>query len=137
VSAAIVLGDQADEGNGDAPVRRGESDRRLDGRQIVVKAATIESKELWKESESIASESLEGHWVIGRKAAKRRRDEQRDGGRNDGNESEDHRRYANMYSIEHRTGEESGGCTSLERGRMHKAEGSIGSKNGLVSLISE
>jgi hypothetical protein len=53
------------------------------------------------------------------------------------NESQDHRRYANVYSIERRTGEESGGCSDLERGRSHKAEGSIVSENGLVSLISE
>jgi hypothetical protein len=42
-----------------------------------------------------------------------------------------------MYSIDCRAGDESGGCSGLERGRSYKAEGLIGSKNGLVSLISE
>jgi hypothetical protein len=67
-------------------------------------------------------------------------DGETDSGREDAmmrNESEDHRRYANMYSIERRTGEESGGCSDLERRRSHKAEGSIVSENHLVSLISE
>jgi hypothetical protein len=41
-------------------VRRVESDRLLDCRQIVVEAARVDGKELEKESESIASESLEG-----------------------------------------------------------------------------
>jgi hypothetical protein len=54
-----------------------------------------------------------------------------------GSESKDHRRYANMYSIEHRTGEESDGWRDLERGRRYKTEGSIRSKNAFVSLISE
>jgi hypothetical protein len=35
----------------------------------VVEAATADGKELGKESELIASEGLEGHWVIGEKAA--------------------------------------------------------------------
>jgi hypothetical protein len=55
----------ADEGNDDAPVRRVESDRRLDGQQVVVEAARVDGKELGKESESIASECLEGHWGKG------------------------------------------------------------------------
>jgi hypothetical protein len=74
VSPAIVLGDQADGGNDDPPVRRVESDRRLDGRQVVVEVAKVDGKDLGKESESIASEGLEGRWVIGRKAAGRQRD---------------------------------------------------------------
>jgi hypothetical protein len=101
----------------------------------VAYAARAVGKELGKESESIASESLEGHWVIGRKADSRRRDGETDRGREDTmmrNESQDHRRYANMYSIERRTREESGGCSDLERGRNHKAGGSIVSENGLV-----
>jgi hypothetical protein len=58
VSLVIVLGDQADEGSYDAPVRGMESDRRLDGREVVVEAPRIEDKDLEKEFESIASESL-------------------------------------------------------------------------------
>jgi hypothetical protein len=46
-----------------------ESDRRLDGRQVVVEVARADGKELEKESKSIASESLEGHCVIGKKSA--------------------------------------------------------------------
>jgi hypothetical protein len=65
VSRVIVLGDQADGGNDDAPVRRVESDRRFDGRQVVVEAPRVESKDRENEFESIASEGLEGHWVIG------------------------------------------------------------------------
>jgi hypothetical protein len=42
-----------------------------------------------------------------------------------------------MYSIERRTGDKSSGCSDLEKGRSHKAEGSIESENGFVSLISE
>jgi hypothetical protein len=38
----------------------------------VIEAARVEGKELGKESESIAWEGIEGHWVIGRKAARRR-----------------------------------------------------------------
>jgi hypothetical protein len=45
------------------------------------------------------------------------------------NESKDHRKDANMYSIDWRMGEESSG---LERGRRNKASGSIESENGLV-----
>jgi hypothetical protein len=48
------------------------------------------------------------------------------------NESKDHRKYANMYSIDFRTGEESGKSSGLERGRTDKAGGSIGSENGFV-----
>jgi hypothetical protein len=58
------LNDQADEGNNDAPVRCVESDRRLDGRQVVVEAASVEGKELEKESESIGWEGLDGDRVI-------------------------------------------------------------------------
>jgi hypothetical protein len=61
VSQVIILGDQADAGNDDAPVRRVESD----GREVVVEAPSVEGKDLEKEFESIASEGLEGHWVIG------------------------------------------------------------------------
>jgi hypothetical protein len=46
-------------------------------------------------------------------------------------------RMQNMYSIDCRAGDESGGCSGLERGRSYKAKGLIGSKNGLISLISE
>jgi hypothetical protein len=87
VSPVIVPGDQGDGGNDEAPVRRVESDRHLDGRQVVVEAARAEGRDLGKESESIASEGLEGHWDHWKKAAERRRDGQRDGERNDGNES--------------------------------------------------
>jgi hypothetical protein len=97
------LNDEADEGNDDAPVRRVESDRRLDGRQVVVEVARVDGKALGNESESIASEGLDGHWDHWEKAAEKRRDGQRDGGQNDGNESKCHRRYVNMYSIERRT----------------------------------
>jgi hypothetical protein len=38
----------------------------------VAEAVRVEGRELEKESESIASEDLEGHWVIGREAARRR-----------------------------------------------------------------
>jgi hypothetical protein len=65
VSPVIVLKAQADESNDDAPVRRVESYRRLDGRQLVVEAARADRKELGKESESIGSEGLEGHWQKG------------------------------------------------------------------------
>jgi hypothetical protein len=41
----------------------------------VVDAARVEGKDLEKEFESIASEGLDGHWVIGRKAARRQRDD--------------------------------------------------------------
>jgi hypothetical protein len=81
-----VLNDQADEGNDDAPVRRVESDRRLDGRQVVVEAARADSKELGKESESTASEGLDGHWDHWNhreKEAERRRDGETDRRRED------------------------------------------------------
>jgi hypothetical protein len=39
------------------------------------------------------------------------------------NESEDHRRYTNIYSIDCRTGEESDDRSGLERGRSHEVEG--------------
>jgi hypothetical protein len=52
-------------------VRRAESD----GREVVAEAPSVEGKGFEKEFESIASEGLEGHWVIGRKAARRQRDD--------------------------------------------------------------
>jgi hypothetical protein len=82
-SGVIVLGDQANGGNDDASVRRVESDRRLDGRQVVVEAPKVEGKDLEKEFELTASEGLERCWVIGRKAVRRRRDGQREGRCND------------------------------------------------------
>jgi hypothetical protein len=57
VSRVIILGDQADGGNDDAPVRGVESD----GREVMVEAPRAEGKDLEKEFESIASEGLEGH----------------------------------------------------------------------------
>jgi hypothetical protein len=39
-----------------------EGDRRIDGRQVEAEAAGVDGKELGKESESIASGGLEGHW---------------------------------------------------------------------------
>jgi hypothetical protein len=39
-----------------------ESDRLLAGQQVVVEAVRVGRKELGTESESIASEGLEGHW---------------------------------------------------------------------------
>jgi hypothetical protein len=126
------LNDQADEGNDGAPARRVESDRRLGGRQVVVEAARVDRKELQKESESTASECLEGHWEKGIRETDRGREVEMMR-----NEGKDHRMDANMYSIDCRTGDESGGSSGLERGRSHKAEGLIGSKNGPVSLISE
>jgi hypothetical protein len=71
VSRVIVLGDQADGGNDDTPVRRVESD----GREVVVEAPSVERKDIEKEFELIASEGFEGHWLIGRKAARRQRDD--------------------------------------------------------------
>jgi hypothetical protein len=68
--------DLADEGHNNAPVRRVESDRLLAGRQIEVEEATVDGKELGKESESIASEGVEDHCE---KAAGKRRDGQREG----------------------------------------------------------
>jgi hypothetical protein len=46
----------------------------------VVEAPRVEGKGLEKEFESIASEGFEGHWVIERKAARRRRDRETDKG---------------------------------------------------------
>jgi hypothetical protein len=85
-----------------------------------------------KQSESITSEDFEGHWEKGSRGMHRRREEEMMG-----NESKSHRKDANMSSIGCRTGGESGRCGGLERGRSYKAEGLIGSQNGLVSLISE
>jgi hypothetical protein len=101
----------------------------------VVEAPRVEGKDLEKEFESIASEGLEGHWAIGKKAARRRRDRETDRRRKDAtmrNESKDHRKYANMYRMDCRTGEESSESSGLERGRRDKAGGSIGSEDGLV-----
>jgi hypothetical protein len=50
----------------------------------VVEAARVDGKELGKESESVASEGLEVHWVTRRKAAGRRRDGQREERCNEG-----------------------------------------------------
>jgi hypothetical protein len=47
---------------------------------FVVETPTVEGKDLEKEFESIASEGLEGHRVIGRKAARRHRDRETDRG---------------------------------------------------------
>jgi hypothetical protein len=132
MSPVIVLGDQADEGNDDAPVRRVESDRRLDGRHILVEAARVDVKKLGKESESIASEGLDGHREKGSRGTYRERSEEMMG-----NGSKDHRKDADMYLIDCRTGEESGGRRGLERGRSHKSEGLVGRKNNLISLILE
>jgi hypothetical protein len=52
-------------------VRRVEND----GREVVVEAPSVEGKDLEKEFESIASEGLEGHWMIGSKTARRQRDD--------------------------------------------------------------
>jgi hypothetical protein len=46
------------------------------------------------------------------------------------NESQYHRREANIYSIAFRTGGESGSCSGLEGGRSRKAAGLIGRKSG-------
>jgi hypothetical protein len=76
-----------------------------------------------------------GHWVIGRKAARRRRDRETDKGRKDAtmrNESKDHRKYANMYSIDCRTREESSGSSVMEQKRRDKGVESIGNEDGLV-----
>jgi hypothetical protein len=76
----------------------------------VIEAPRVEGKDLEKEFESIALEGLEGHWVIGMKGARRRRDRETDKGRKEAtmrNESKDHRKYANMYRMDWRTGEES------------------------------
>jgi hypothetical protein len=68
--------DEADEGHDDPQVPWMESDRFLASPQVVAEAAIVDGEKLGNESESIASEGLEGHWVIGRKAAARRRDGQ-------------------------------------------------------------
>jgi hypothetical protein len=81
-----------------------------------------------------------GDWVIGKKAARRRkdgeRDRQRDGQRGEDatmrNESKDHRKDANMYSMDCRTGEKSSGYSGLVRGRRDKSGRSIGSEDDLV-----
>jgi hypothetical protein len=101
----------------------------------VVEESRVEGKDLEKEFEPIASEGLEGHWIIGRKRARRQRDGGTDRGREDAtmrNESKDHRKYANMYSMDFRTGEESSGSSGLERGRRDKAGGSIEYEDDLV-----
>jgi hypothetical protein len=101
----------------------------------VVEAPRVESKDLEKEFELIASKGLEGDWVIGRKAARRQRDGEKDRGREDAtmrSENKDHRKYANMDSMDWRTGEESSGSSGLERGRRDKAGGPIEGEDGLV-----
>jgi hypothetical protein len=98
----------------------------------VVEVTRVDPKELGKESKLIASESLESHWAKGSRETDRRREDEMMG-----NESKYHRSHANIYSIECRTGDESGGRSGLDRGRSHRGEGFIGSKNSLVSLISE
>jgi hypothetical protein len=55
-------------------------------------------------------------------------DGQREGRSNDGERSEYHGRQAKIDSIECRPGDESGGCSGLERRRSHKVEGLIGGK---------
>jgi hypothetical protein len=73
--------------------------------------------------------------VIGRKADRRQRDGETDRGREDAamrNESKEHRKDANMYSIDCRTGEESSGSSCLERGKRDKAGRSIEYEDGLV-----
>jgi hypothetical protein len=98
----------------------------------MVETERVDGKELGKESESIASEGPENHWEKGTRETHRGMEEEIMG-----NGSKYHRRDANMYLIGCRTGDESGGCSGLERGRNDKAEGAIRSTNGLVSLISE
>jgi hypothetical protein len=101
----------------------------------MAEAPRVEDKNLEREFELIVSEGPEGHWVIERRAARRRRDRETDRGEEDAtmrNESKGHRMYANRFSIDCRTGEESSGSSGLERGRRDKAGGSIGSENGLV-----
>jgi hypothetical protein len=101
----------------------------------VAEAPRVEGKDLENEFESITSEGLEGHWAIGRKASRRRRDRETDRGREDAimrNESKDHRKDANMHLIDWRTGEESNGSGGLERGRRDKAGESIGNEDSLV-----
>jgi hypothetical protein len=64
--------DHANKGNDDALGRRAESDRLITGRQVVVETARVDGKELGKESESIASEGLEGLWEKGSRETQRR-----------------------------------------------------------------
>jgi hypothetical protein len=73
--------------------------------------------------------------VIGIIGKKQPRDGETNRGREEdmmGNESKDHRKDANMYSIDCRTRDESGGFSDLERGRSRKAEETIRSENDLV-----
>jgi hypothetical protein len=121
--------DQTNKGHDDALVRGLESDRRLDGRQVVVEATRADGKELGKESESLVSEGLEDQCEKGIREMDRRREDEMMG-----NESKCHRRDAKIYSIERRTGDKSGGCSALERGRSHKAEGSSVSESGSVHI---
>jgi hypothetical protein len=69
-----------------------ESDRLLDGRQVEVEASRVDGKELGKESVSIASEGLEGHWEKGSRETHRGREDEMIG-----NESNLHRNDANIY----------------------------------------
>jgi hypothetical protein len=82
-------------------------------RNVVPEAPRVDGKDLEKELESIASEGLEGHWAIGRKAARRLREGQRREDATMRNESKGHRKYANMYSMDCRTREESSGSSGL------------------------
>jgi hypothetical protein len=145
VSPVIVLGNQADEGNDNAPVRRVESTRRLDGRQIVVEVARADGKELGKESESIALEGLESHWDDWEKAAERRRDGETDRGMKDemmgmraniiegmqtciqSNVEPERKLVVIVVAVIWREGEAT----------RQKAGCSILGENGLISLISE
>jgi hypothetical protein len=95
----------------------------------VAEVARVDSKELGKESESIGSEAPENHWEKGsRETHKGREDEMM------GNESKCHRRDANKYSIECRTGDESGGCSGFESLSSRKAEALIASKTARVDI---
>jgi hypothetical protein len=51
-----------------------------------------------------------------------------------GNEGKYHRSEANIYLIECRRGDESDGCSGLERGRSHKAEESIVKQSGCIHI---
>jgi hypothetical protein len=124
--------DQADEGHDDASVRRAESDRILAGRQVVVEAARVDGKELGKESESIASGGLEGHWEKGSGEMEREREDEMMG-----NESKYYRRDASTYLIERRTGEKSSGSSGWERRRSHKAEGLFVNKSVSCDIFWE
>jgi hypothetical protein len=98
----------------------------------VVEVVRVDRKELEKESELVASQGLEGHWGKGSPGTDRGTEDEMMG-----NERKYHRSDVKIYPIECRLIDESGGCSGLERGRSHKAERLIESKNGFVSLISD